>query len=112
MHWDLLMSLPRESCAPAIARERLLREMPAHGRSDDLLLILSELVTNAVVLGEGKIDAFVEMTDDTLRVAVADARSDMGSRRDDSRGLQLVEAMTRQWGVAQGPDRKIVWAEL
>ncbi len=86
----------------------------------DLMMVASELVTNAVLQSagaEGWIDVTVTRRDDRLVIAVADSapREDPQQIGDleagDGLGRVLVEALTRRWGVERGR-RHVVWAEI
>jgi len=87
---------------------------------DDALIVVSELVTNAVVHAHSGCELRARMaTDKVLRLEVVDAgrgTPDPRSAADDDehgRGLVLVSALSAAWGVDSLPDgRKLVWAEL
>jgi anti-sigma regulatory factor (Ser/Thr protein kinase) len=85
---------------------------------DDIVLIVSELVTNAVRYDGPRVDLHVQLRDGVLRVVVHDGASapDPKRGRDDDdeggRGLQIVEALARRWGIQPVPNGKNVWAEL
>ncbi|TWV40347.1 ATP-binding protein [Streptomyces misionensis] len=87
-------------------------------------LLVSELATNAVTHGRvpGR-DFELRLTllpeADTLRIEVSDARGERhlqllrGAPQDErGRGLILVEALSRKWGVAERVVGKTVWAEI
>jgi anti-sigma regulatory factor (Ser/Thr protein kinase) len=82
-------------------------------------LLVSELVTNAVLHGDGDRRLDVEATGDAVRFAVHDGGAGRPERRQarpgelSGRGLALVEALAPRWGVEPRPDSgKIVWFEL
>jgi signal transduction histidine kinase len=85
---------------------------------DDLELIVSELVTNAVRAGSGRVHVSVETTDAKVIVRVTDDAAGWPEARragsDDTtgRGLPLVSAISRSWGVRLAGAGKVVWAEL
>jgi anti-sigma regulatory factor (Ser/Thr protein kinase) len=85
---------------------------------DDIVLIVSELVTNAVRYDGPRVDLRVQLRAGVLRVVVHDGRSapDSDLHPDDDaeggRGLQIVEALARSWGIQPVPNGKNVWAEL
>ncbi|MDT0267957.1 ATP-binding protein [Streptomyces sp. DSM 44915] len=107
------------SLARQVAREWGLDQL-AH----DLTLVVSELVTNAIVHGKTAQGREVLLTFDLtpfhLRVEVRDSgdgcpRRQGGGVNGDSetgRGLDVVEAITSRWGVAERVIGKTVWAEL
>jgi anti-sigma regulatory factor (Ser/Thr protein kinase) len=84
---------------------------------DDLLLVVSELVTNAVVHArtaarfelrwDGR-RATVEVTDgDRHPPALPDEAPAIGGR-----GLFLIDRLTTAWGSDAGPSGKTVWATI
>lgn len=116
----LALELPRASAAPRIARLRLTEWLGAElDRSglEDAPLLVSELVTNAVVHGRGRIQLRAQLDDGRLLVHVFDGGDGFApsirERRVDGgggRGLGIVEAAASQWGVRQGTAD--VWFEL
>ena len=113
------LTLDRTVDAPRVARERM-REV-AHGmdRADDAVLLVSELVTNAVKYGgEGPVELHLERTDGQLRISVRDrggtgplpAMRDAGDGAEGGHGLRLVDVLADRWGVEHGST--IVWFEF
>ena len=112
--------------APAAVRDAL-RERSRHwpdGMRDDLLLLLTEVVTNAVRhsgtrTGE-PIEIEVREQDDCVRVEVVDAgdgfeppeRLVPDLTRTGGLGLVLVDRISRAWGVRRSPQGATVWFEL
>jgi anti-sigma regulatory factor (Ser/Thr protein kinase) len=84
-----------------------------------LSLVVSELVTNALLHATPVIDFSLAHHGTTLRLAVRD-RSSRGPRRREpgaeqttGRGLTLVESLVRTWGVLPTAEAgKVVWAVL
>ncbi|MFG3346975.1 ATP-binding protein [Streptomyces sp. NPDC048018] len=78
--------------------------------------IVAELAANAVTHGRvpGRDFRLGLLADeDRLRIEVTDTRSDRLPVASGGYGLVLVEALSGNWGVRQGPvPRKTVWAEL
>jgi anti-sigma regulatory factor (Ser/Thr protein kinase) len=85
---------------------------------DDALLVVEELVANAMDHARSPFEVVVRLTGDVLHVGVRD-----GSRRKPQvrpfephavrgRGLQLVATLSRRWGCELHADGKTVWAEL
>jgi anti-sigma regulatory factor (Ser/Thr protein kinase)/anti-anti-sigma regulatory factor len=114
------------SAAPAAARGWLQTtadawELPA-GLAEDAVLVLFELVTNAVVhVGTGEIVVQLAYREETLRITVRDEGPMIGLQagrpRPDAehgRGLVLVNALSRRWGVSRlgVGEGKAVWALL
>ncbi|MCW2621009.1 MAG: Sensor phosphatase [Frankiales bacterium] len=86
---------------------------------DDANLVLTELVTNAVLHGKSPFRVRVEPFERVLRLQVADAgrtlplRPQTGPDAMTGRGLGLVAALSTGWGVDPRPGGgKVVWAEL
>ncbi|MFJ7147311.1 ATP-binding protein [Streptomyces sp. NPDC100445] len=96
--------------------------LPGDAR-DDVVLVVSELVTNALVHSAGRrIGCRLRSTADRIRVEVEDQAGGPAlpvARRpgpDDphGRGLLLVGTLSRDWGVTAVPGggSRVVWAEL
>ncbi len=90
---------------------------------DDVLLLVTELVTNAVRHGGGVPDRSIELDiqreDGYVRVRVVDpgtdfARPESPSHGDSSGGwgLFLVDRIAERWGVCPAPSGTCVWFEL
>jgi anti-sigma regulatory factor (Ser/Thr protein kinase) len=86
--------------------------------TDDVLLVLSELVTNAVLHAGQAQRAALVLCDDRIRVEVADrsrvapAPSRYGLDAHTGRGLGLVQSLCLEWGVAHQAQGKLVWADV
>lgn len=124
------LPLPVESAAAGVARG-FVRDRMAEWASpspeghfvDDMMLVTSELVTNAVLHGRGPIELSVALDDDIAEVTVTDTGGGHPRLRpgDDAaehgRGLVLVDALVDDWGVRHagdgGPDAwTSVWFRL
>ncbi|MDX2699771.1 ATP-binding protein [Streptomyces ipomoeae] len=90
---------------------------------EDMLLITSELVTNALTHTASEwIVCRLHMTGQRLRIEVEDqnsghalpARRRPGPDDQNGRGLMLVGMLSSDWGVRETPQRsgRVVWAEL
>jgi anti-sigma regulatory factor (Ser/Thr protein kinase) len=84
---------------------------------DDLALCVSELVTNALVHGEGPVRVVVICNQESVTVAVRDrARRTpqlvLSSSHVGGRGLRIVDALSHRWGMEFGAGGKTVWATL
>jgi anti-sigma regulatory factor (Ser/Thr protein kinase) len=80
-------------------------------------LIVSELVTNAVVHGEGRILLSSELDEDRLLIEVVDDGSgfehvvrEVPFDALSGRGLSIVDATSSRWGIHEGTTH--VWAEI
>lgn len=102
------------------ALPRLIGRSPCGRLHDDTELLLSELVTNAVVHAGGVDTVQLRLIDETLRVTVCDHLDASPVPRtaapdaDHGRGMALVEILATRWGVDrhQVADGKCVWLEL
>ncbi|MBZ6292221.1 SpoIIE family protein phosphatase [Streptomyces olivaceus] len=99
---------------------RTLRSWDVPGdTTDGVLLIVSELVTNALVHTDGQVRLDLALIGRRLRVAVADASprtpakpTSIGWEATGGRGILLVEAMSAAWGTLPVGGGKQVWSEI
>jgi anti-sigma regulatory factor (Ser/Thr protein kinase) len=84
---------------------------------DDLLLVVSELVTNSVLHGHGEIDMRVSSDGKIVSGAVTDEgrgfdwhASPRDPRRIGGNGLHIVGRVSEQWGLGDGATS--VWFEI
>lgn len=89
------------------------------GDCDVLVLLVSEMVTNALVHGHGQVTVRVtSLHQRRLRLEVADSAIDrpvvrpMSLGAEGGRGMALIDALADSWGVDGLADGKVVWAEL
>lgn len=86
------------------------------GSHDDVVLVVSELVSNALKYGHGTPVLRLSGTAASIRIEVGDdsplppARRTPG--RDGGWGLHLIEWLGGRWGVTTGDYGKVVWSEL
>jgi anti-sigma regulatory factor (Ser/Thr protein kinase) len=86
-------------------------------RLHDMLVLTSELATNAVLHARTAFDVSVTVTDEVVLVCVGDRvdghpRSPVQSDgREDGRGMLLVRSLADEWGISPAADRvgKAVW---
>jgi anti-sigma regulatory factor (Ser/Thr protein kinase) len=118
------LPLPSDADGPALAREFISEH--ANGLSpellDDALLLVSELVTNAVRYGEPEIVLHVRHDPPGIGVSVHDAGPELPQLTDTppdpakqgGRGLRIVDALAQRWGVSRTRRQpgKTVWFEL
>lgn len=86
---------------------------------DAALLVVSELVTNALVHTDGQVRLDLSLVNHRLRLAVADTsprspvkNTNVGWEATGGRGILLVEAVSETWGTVPVSGGKQVWADL
>jgi anti-sigma regulatory factor (Ser/Thr protein kinase) len=104
------------------ARSMLAESMRHWGMPDEdrgAALLLSELVTNALLHGRPPLELVARDEGGRLRVEVYDGAPDavpvLRWVREDAvngRGLQLVDRLASRWGWGESVDGKYVWFEL
>ncbi|OXM52492.1 ATP-binding protein [Amycolatopsis alba] len=114
------LPLPVDVTAPAVARQAVRATLSGLGLDgpevDDVLLATSELVTNAFEHGEKPDRLDVEYADGRLTLRVYDSGSGRPKLKEPSpmaarsRGLQLVHALSDDWGFEPCKGGKYVWA--
>jgi anti-sigma regulatory factor (Ser/Thr protein kinase) len=119
---DLQVTLPVDETASRMSRRFLeAATCPVHraGVHDGALLLVSELVTNAVVYGSPPIKLRVTCNgSEGLEVRVSDGSDRLPERREAAplaeggRGLFLVESLSSRWGVEATEAGKEVWFAL
>lgn len=120
MSVELHLRLPRHDSAASIARGALLHRLAdilGKKRADDLALVVSELVTNAVVHGRGAITLRIRVGADRLYGEVIDEGGgferevrERGPNDLTGRGLLIVDALSSRWGIHEGTTH--VWFEF
>lgn len=119
--FDDRLRLEPESASPARARRFVEDVLVRSGHEavlETALLLTSELVTNAVLHGQGSDIGVTVRVDGGVRVEVHDNGPGIPSPKhyaDDAgtgRGLLLVEAMSTAWGVEVIGHGKTVWFEV
>ncbi|GHE76632.1 hypothetical protein GCM10014715_34700 [Streptomyces spiralis] len=98
---------------------RTLRAWEVTADADAALLVVSELVTNALVHTDGQVRLDLTLVNDRLRIAVADTSprtpvkpTRIGWEATGGRGILLVEAVSAAWGTLPVSGGKQVWSEL
>jgi anti-sigma regulatory factor (Ser/Thr protein kinase) len=120
-HFETL-SVPTNATAPAVARTYLTEHAAwlSAGQLDDALLLVTELVTNAIRYGEPDITLQLRAQPPEVGIGVHDRgramphMADPAANEPGGRGLIIVDAVAQQWGVtpAQPPPGKTVWFTL
>ena len=111
---------PGAASSSALARNFVAGVLAPHGCDlETARLLASELATNAMrhagtdfaitVTVEGGV-AWVGVSDDNDDLP--EIRADAPSESVSGRGLRLVDALARSWGVTRAPAGKTVWFEL
>jgi hypothetical protein len=89
--------------------------------AEDVLLVVSELVTNACLHAEGPDELVLVRDDKAIRLEVSDRgtgqpapRTPHRAGRPGGHGMFIVQRLCLDWGVVRTPGRagKTVWAEL
>jgi len=80
-------------------------------------LVVSEVVTNAVIHARSDAELVLERTPTVLRISVTDRGSGLvrqpgASGSDGGRGLLIVQQLSTSWGAEPTGDGNRVWAEL
>ncbi|MCW2497055.1 ATP-binding protein [Jatrophihabitans sp.] len=120
---DIVLNLPYQSSAPALARQFVTEHaagLPTSVR-DDAELLVSELVTNALRYGRPNIALRLRLDPPCIGVAVQDSGDEdvqliagVEANATSGRGLLIVDAVASKWGVnpLEPPPGKTVWFEL
>lgn len=123
---DLRTPLSADPREVALARRRMNEHLHLQGIdgevADSAVLLVSELVTNAILHGEPPVELRVAVAGPHVHVEVHDADTDsvlhlpaMGERsreRLGGRGLGLVAALSSRWGLHTDETGKCVWFEI
>jgi CheY-like chemotaxis protein/anti-sigma regulatory factor (Ser/Thr protein kinase) len=116
----LTVDLPDHTSAPRIGR-RLIRNLLIHRDQAlvaDVELLVSELVTNAIVHASSAPQLEVRLSTRTIRVSVHDADPALpelrvpDSNRPGGRGLHLLNTLASRWGTDPSEAGKVVWFEI
>lgn len=86
---------------------------------EDVLLLVSEVVTNACLHAGGPTELALNHSDDRLRIEVADGspqrprpRPRKAVSQPGGHGLIVLERLARSWGSERRGDGKAVWFEV
>ena len=117
---EVSFDLPRVASAGYIARSAIRAQFGDQLPDDrlrDLDLLVTELVTNAVLHGEGGIRLNLQLDGSVIRGEVIDDGHGFerqirqkGIDEADGRGLVLVDNLTTDWGIHEGTTH--VWFEM
>ena len=116
------IALPRSPASVGTARRFIEARTAAWSFPEpagaQLVLIGSELVTNAILHAQTELTLTLELRDGRVRISVEDrskAPPTLRHYRADAltgRGLGVVAALSDSWGISAAPDGKVVWAEV
>ncbi len=114
------LALPAEPASVSVVRRAVCRRLLDWGLPDlvdPVALAASELATNAVLHARGVLRVTLRRDGEAARLEVADDSPRLPQQRRHSalsgtgRGLGLVAALSREWGVEpEGSGGKVVWA--
>ena len=111
--------IPYAGSSASIARDEVRQALRgwASEQVDDAVLLVTELVSNAVIHGRPGLELAIESTGDGIRVSVTDSGVEMPRRlpvwAGTHRGLEIVELLSSAWGYDPLPTGgKTVWFEL
>ncbi|MFJ2029740.1 ATP-binding protein [Streptosporangium sp. NPDC087985] len=112
--WDLPADLEAVGKARRLAREALATwGMPVV--AEDVTMVVSELVSNAIVHGKAPITLSLHQYGRIVRGEVTDHSTvwptpiPAGPNEEHGRGLAIVTAYADRWGVEPAQDGKTVW---
>jgi serine/threonine-protein kinase RsbW len=112
---EVTLQVESNANAPAVTRSHISSMRNSlEPRCDDVLLLVSELVSNSVRHARScDIDVSVRTEDGRIRVEVSDDGPGFAHDvpRGDGLGLSVVDRLADEWGIEPG-ERFTVWAEL
>lgn len=120
---DDVVELPAEVSSPALARRFVMERCAAAGdvvTAEVVVLLVSELVTNAVLHARTASVLRLHTGDGRLRVEVQDASTEppvassasQNGHATGGRGVLLVDSLADRWGSDVGERGKTVWFEV
>jgi anti-sigma regulatory factor (Ser/Thr protein kinase) len=121
-----LLAVAHDPASAAVVRRSVSADLVGRGVNqeciDDVVLVASELVGNAVTHAPARIDAELgiswDVEPDCVVVRVLDGSPELPRRRTTNdtdtrgRGLFIVAALARDWGVRRTDRGKQVWARI
>ncbi len=114
----LELHVTSESATPRAVRRAFAEHFATVVTLDDLLLCVSEVLTNAVLHAGEPIVVVAGRNADHIRVEISDGSTAAPVRRSPEhtsptgRGLHLLDSLTASWGVEVGLQGKTVWFEI
>ena len=117
--WKVLVPVPEAvGASRAFVADVLGRWGEAPEQVEDVVLLASEMATNAVIHARSPFRISVDRSGDGINVAVQDVAHRLpqvgtgDARSDTGRGMGIVAALSSCWGCDDVPSGKVVWAEL
>ena len=118
-----VVTLPAQERSPGAARRVISDALTAAGLEvmlDDALLLVTELVTNAVVHAGTDVELSVEIGAGTARIEVLDQGAGAlpvlsgapDGTREGGRGIFLLDALAEEWGTRHFAGGKSIWFRL
>jgi anti-sigma regulatory factor (Ser/Thr protein kinase) len=98
--------------------EHWLGRWECDGLVADAQLLVSELVSNALMHAATEVTLTLDLDQERLRIEVEDGGADLPPlgavvpEAASGRGLLIVDRVASRWGTMPAPDGKVVWAEL
>jgi serine/threonine-protein kinase RsbW len=123
----LSVTVPHEGHGVSLARHAFTGELASANVTvdvrQDVMLVISELVSNAVRHAAGlpgdKVEVACAINDDCLHIEITDGGSLTRPSPEvatvfavGGRGLDIVRMISREWGVTQEGDTVTVWADV
>ncbi|MGO9343068.1 MAG: ATP-binding protein [Acidimicrobiales bacterium] len=87
-------------------------------RSDEAVFLANELATNAIIHARSEFVVEMSLYDSTCRIEVVDhdpnrpREAPQSNATPNGRGLALVRALSRSWGVESRDEGKGVWCDV
>jgi anti-sigma regulatory factor (Ser/Thr protein kinase) len=114
------VSLPVDPRSVAAARRLLRSALDGHHQAviEDAILMISELVTNAVRHARAAVLVLVTDHHHTVHVSVTDdnptlpVAGEPEHRSTSGRGLGIVDTLADRWGIIPTSDGKTIWFEI
>ena len=115
-------ALPPAASSPREARDRVARELQGWGDPDSrhaVVLLISELVTNAVVHARSTVTVDLAVSDDGPVIVKVHDESPVRptprrhqADRPGGRGMHLLNSLATRWGVEDSRIGKSIWFEV
>lgn len=120
--WSYSRRLTAEPASASGARQFVCLQLLGHGLpqlQDDLPLVVSELVTNAITHAQTPFTVVLQREGPSVRLTVQDLSPQVpvmatpAAMDGGGRGLVIVDVLSREWGVLTHPGgSKSVWADF